>query len=60
MKSLQKNIKALDTQRIELNDKMIQSNDAKEVDQLHREIQSLEMQIGEAEERWLELNAMEF
>jgi ATP-binding cassette subfamily F protein 3 len=60
MKSLQKRIKALDTQRTEMNDQMVQTNDANEAERLNREIQSLEMEIGTAEERWLELNAMEF
>jgi len=60
MKSLTKKIKALDQQRTEFHDLMIQTSDAKEADRFHREIQSLEMEIGLAEERWLELNAMEF
>lgn len=60
MKSLSKKIKTLDQQRTELNDLMVQTNDAKEAERLKREIQALEMEIGMAEERWLELNAMEF
>lgn len=60
MKTLQKTIKALDQQRIELNNQMVQTANTKEAERLHREVQSLEMQIGIAEERWLELNAMEF
>jgi hypothetical protein len=34
--------------------------DVQEMEKLTREVQSLEMEIGVAEERWLELNAMEF
>ncbi len=60
MKLLSKKIRTLDQQRTELNDQMVQTSDAKEAEQLNREIQSLEMEIGVAEERWLELNAMEF
>jgi ATP-binding cassette subfamily F protein 3 len=60
MKLLSKKIKTLDQQRSELNDQMIQTNDAQRAEQLNREIQALEMEIGLAEERWLELNAMEF
>ncbi len=60
MKTLGKKIKALDQQRVELNDQMVQTSDPKEADRLNREIQAIEMEIGLAEERWLELNAMEF
>jgi ATP-binding cassette subfamily F protein 3 len=60
MKSLQKKIKTLDQQRVELNNQMIQTGDASEAERLNREIQAIEMEIGLAEERWLELNAMEF
>lgn len=60
MKILSKKIKTLDQQRSELNDQMIRTNNAQEAEQLNREIQALEMEIGMTEERWLELNAMEF
>jgi ATP-binding cassette subfamily F protein 3 len=60
LKTLSKKIKSLDQQRTELNDQMLRTSDAKEAERLNREIQSLEMEIGMTEERWLELNAMEF
>lgn len=60
MKSLSKKIKTLDQQRVELNDLMVRTNDEKVAERFNREIQALEMEIGLAEERWLELNAMEF
>ncbi|MBX3421444.1 MAG: ABC-F family ATP-binding cassette domain-containing protein [Pirellulaceae bacterium] len=58
MKSLSKKIKALDLQRTELHDQLVQTNDAGEAERLSRVVQLLEMEIGMAEERWLELNAM--
>lgn len=60
MKTLEKTIKTLDAQRIEINTRLESVTDAQEMEKLTREIQSLEMEIGVAEERWLELNAMEF
>ncbi len=60
MKALGKKIKTLDQQRSELNEQLIKSNDPVESERLNRDIQALEMEIGLAEERWLELNSMEF
>ena len=60
MKTLEKSIKALDTQRIELTAQMETCNNTAELERLEREVQALEMEISAAEERWVELNAMEF
>jgi ATP-binding cassette subfamily F protein 3 len=60
MKTLEKTIKTLDAQRIEINARLESVTDVQEMEKLTREVQSLEMEIGVAEERWLELNAMEF
>lgn len=60
MKTLEKTIKALDGQRIALSDQLLQTANTEDAERLNREIQALEMEIGAAEERWLELNALEY
>jgi predicted nucleic acid-binding Zn-ribbon protein len=60
MKTLEKSIKTLDNQRLELTAQMESCSNTSELERLTREIQALEMEISTAEERWLELNSMEF
>jgi ATP-binding cassette, subfamily F, member 3 len=58
LKNLERTIKALDAQRTELNEKLMQSTDPNEAMRIHNDVKALEMELGTAEERWLELNAM--
>lgn len=60
MKLLEKSIKTLDNQRIELTAQMENCSSTADLDRLTREVQALEMEISAAEERWLEINSMEF
>ncbi|MFK7737993.1 MAG: ABC-F family ATP-binding cassette domain-containing protein [Pirellulaceae bacterium] len=57
LKNLEKKIRTLDTQRTEMKDLMMQETDPDEALRLHNEFKALEMDLGEAEERWLELSA---
>lgn len=58
LKNLEKNIRNLDAQRTELNEKLLTTTDPDEAMQLHTDVKALEMELGLAEERWLELNAI--
>jgi ATP-binding cassette subfamily F protein 3 len=60
MKTLEKSIKTLDNQRIELTAQMENCSSTADLERLTREVQALEIEISAAEERWLELNSMEF
>jgi ATP-binding cassette subfamily F protein 3 len=55
LKTLEKTIAQLDTQRRELNDQMFKTTNAAESLRLHNELQSVTERLGPAEERWLEL-----
>jgi ATP-binding cassette, subfamily F, member 3 len=49
---------ALDQKRREVNDQLMQSTDSTEALRLHNELKAVEMELGAAEQRWLELNAL--
>ena len=57
LKSCEKSVTTLDEQRRLVNDRLMQATDPKEAMELHNELKALEMELGAAEERWLELNA---
>ena len=57
LKALEKTVNALDLQRRELNDKLMQATDPAEALRLHNEVKAIELELGAAEERWLELNS---
>ena len=59
LKNIERSIKTLDAQRTELNSQLMKSTDADEALRLHNEVKALEMELGQVEERWLELSAME-
>lgn len=59
LKNIERSIKTLDAQRTELNAQLMKSTDADEALRLHNEVKAVEMELGEVEERWLELTAME-
>ena len=58
LKNLERTIRTADAQRTQLNDQLMQATDPAIALQLHNEIKALEMELGAAEERWLELNAL--
>ncbi len=57
LKNIERTIRTLDTQRTELNDKLMTTTDASEAMKIHNEIKAVEMELGVAEERWLELHS---
>ncbi|MEZ6133863.1 MAG: ABC-F family ATP-binding cassette domain-containing protein [Pirellulaceae bacterium] len=57
LKNLERTIRTLDAQRTELNTKLMSATDPDEALQLHNDVKALEMELGEAEERWLEISA---
>ena len=57
LKNLEKSIRALDSQRSELNDQLMKATDPEEALKLHNDVKALEMDLGAAEERWLELSS---
>jgi ATP-binding cassette, subfamily F, member 3 len=59
LKNLEKTVSALDAQRRQLNEQLMQTTDPAEALRLHNEVKAVEMDLGAAEERWLELNAMD-
>ena len=56
MKSLEKNIKVLDSKRQTLNDELMQATNPAEALRLHNEVKAIETELGYAESRWLELS----
>lgn len=60
LKNLERLIRSVDSQRNELNGQLMQATDPAEALRLHNEIKALEMELGAAEERWLELNEQNF
>jgi ATP-binding cassette subfamily F protein 3 len=59
LKNIERTIRGLDAQRTAINDQLMQSTDPQEALKLHNEIKAIEMEMGKAEERWLELTAFE-
>ncbi len=59
LKSLERTIRKLDEQRRELNDKLMNCTDPDEALQLHNDVKALEMDLGVAEQRWLELGELD-
>ncbi|QDV22353.1 ABC-F family ATP-binding cassette domain-containing protein [Aureliella helgolandensis] len=57
LKRLEKVVVALDAQRRELNDQLMTATDPDHALKLHNEVKAVEMDLGEAEEKWLELNS---
>lgn len=57
LKNIERTIRTLDTQRTELNQKLMTTTDAAEALKIHNEVKALEMELGVAEERWLELHS---
>jgi ATP-binding cassette, subfamily F, member 3 len=59
LKNIERTIKTLDTRRSELHAQLMQTTDAAQALSLHNEMKAVEMELGEAEERWLELNSFD-
>lgn len=59
LKALEKTVISLDEQRRALNDQLMQSTDPTEALRLHNDLKAIEMELGAAEVRWLELSAMD-
>ena len=59
LKAIQKTVVSLDQKRKEVNELLMQATDPAEALRLHNELKAVEMELGEAEQRWLELSAME-
>ncbi len=59
LKTLEKTVTTLDGERRQLHDQLMQATDPTEALRLHNEIKAIEMDLGAAEERWLELSAMD-
>lgn len=59
LKTLEKTVSTLDLQRRELNNQLMASTDPAEALRLHNQLKAVEMELGAAEERWLELSAMD-
>lgn len=58
LKALEKTVVSLDEQRRGLHDQLMQATDPTEALRLHNDLKAIEMELGAAEERWLELNAV--
>lgn len=58
LKNLERTIRNLDADRTKLNGELMTATDPEEALKLHNDVKALEMELGVAEERWLELNAM--
>lgn len=56
IKAIERKIARLDDQRKSLNESMLTTTDAEEALKIHNEIESIAVQLSEAEEQWLELN----
>lgn len=59
LKAIQKTVVSLDQKLKEVNELLMQATDPAEALRLHNELKAVEMELGEAEQRWLELSAME-
>lgn len=58
LKAIERKIRKLDAERTAINDQLMTATDPDEAMRLHNEVKALEMDMGVAEERWLELHAM--
>jgi ATP-binding cassette subfamily F protein 3 len=56
LKNLERTIRNLDAQRTQLNDELQIATDPAEALRLHNDVKAIEMDLGAAEERWLELS----
>ncbi len=56
LKSLERSIRELDGQRSQLNKQLMEATDPEEALRLHNDVKALEMELGAAEQRWLELS----
>lgn len=56
LKSVERQVRILDSQRTELNAQLLTATDPDEALRLHNEVKAVEMELGLAEQRWLELN----
>lgn len=59
LKALEKAVQSLDDQRRTLNDQLMQATDPQAALKLHNELKAVEMELGLAEQRWLELSGIE-
>lgn len=59
LKTLEKTVVSLDEQRRMLHDQLMKATDPAEALRLHNDLKAVEMDLGAAEERWLELNALD-
>jgi ATP-binding cassette, subfamily F, member 3 len=59
LRNLEKKIAVLDTQRREINEKLMQSTDPDEAMKLHNEMTSISTELETIEHRWCELNEIE-
>ncbi len=59
LKTLEKTVSTLDAERRKLHAELMQATDPAEALRLHNEVKAVEMDLGAAEERWLELTAMD-
>lgn len=59
LKNLERLVTSLDEQRRKLHDQLQQATDPAEALRLHNEFKAVEMELGEAEQRWLELSGIE-
>ena len=56
LRNLEKTIARLDGQKKELNKEMLNTSDAERALQLHNEIEAIQTELSEAEEKWCELS----
>jgi ATP-binding cassette subfamily F protein 3 len=56
LKNLERKIAKLDEEKRELNDKLLTETNATEAVRLHDQIKAIEVELSEAEEKWLELS----
>lgn len=56
IKNIEKSIRTLDARKSELNDQLMKATDPEEALRLHNEVKAVEMELGAAEELWLELS----
>lgn len=59
LKNIERTIRTLDASRTELNNSLMQVTDPDEALRLHNRIKDIEVELGYAEERWLELHAVD-
>ncbi|MCA9127149.1 MAG: ABC-F family ATP-binding cassette domain-containing protein [Planctomycetales bacterium] len=57
LKSLEREIRNLDSERVQLNDQLMTCSEPEKAMELHNQVKALEMDLGVAEQKWLELSA---